>query len=1007
MTRQAVSHYRILEPLGKGAMGELYRAEDLRLGRKVALKLAVTGLDDPQFRHRFRSEARIAASLQHNHIVRIFDFDETPDGQLFIVMELINGQSLSEHLKTGNLSLSRRIQIIEEIADALSEAHRHGIVHRDLKPANILLNEKGEAKVLDFGLAKYFRPPDPAEVDLFAKTQSPSETKEGTVLGTPQYMSPEQTRGDEADARSDLFSLGVMLYECLTGQLPFPGNTLAEICGRIQFVEPKAPSSVNPVVSEELDRIVMKALAKQPDERYQTADEMLADLSTERARVSGYHQIVVQPTPADDATNRATIANQLRTTVIGSRLQSRWALFVPILAAFIGLSVWLKTWPFGNSIHEPSSKAQLRFRDGLSALQDGAYFTASKLFKEALNADDNFPIAHARQAQALAELDNLTSAQSHLTRILHLVPDQTRLPKLDQLNLQAIANTVNGKFDDAIENYQSIVRLTPESDNVYLDLGRVYEKKGDLNAAAGTYRKAIQSNPQSAAAHLRLGAVLGLQNDMKAANSLFQEAEAIYQRLGNIEGVASVYYWRGVLHDKHNESLDAQKNLEQALLRADALNNRYLECLTRLQLSSVHFTDGRMTDAGREASKAEELAHNEGLDNLAARSLINFGNLLLSRGKYDLAESYFKRAIEFTKRNQVAHNLASARINLASLYVQLERNSDEAVQIAQQALDYYRSNSNRSDEIVALRIIARAYRNKGDFNLSQQTYEEWGKLTDQPNDRANLHFELGRLSVYQSDYPKAIRQFDEFIKLAESLKTSKAPLPLRRLGYALNNLADSYWRVGDYQNARIARDQALEICKKLKEGDQELEAFILLVDARMALSEREFSIAKTKSRESLDLVKETDSDVAIGAKSTLGVALVLSGTTNAGIEECQQAVELASKNNHGQRMLAEARLALAQAKIGAKSPVGTLNIALQLQNDFSRFGDLESEFQAWLIAALACEKDRSLAYKYAKNAERARLQLAQKWGALAYDRYTSRQDIQVLKERLAHLLIQK
>src|SRR5262245_1418821 len=200
MIGRIISHYRILDELGKGTMGIVYLAEDLRLGRKVAIKVAEATQNDAHSGERFLREARIAASLSHKNIATIHDCDITEDGLPYIVMEHLQGQTLSGHLRSGDFDLVRLIRIIEEVAEALAAAHHRGIIHRDIKPGNVMITDQNDVKVLDFGLAKYFSAVKPGEVDLFAKTIAQSETQAGTMKGTPNYMSPEQAKGDSAEA---------------------------------------------------------------------------------------------------------------------------------------------------------------------------------------------------------------------------------------------------------------------------------------------------------------------------------------------------------------------------------------------------------------------------------------------------------------------------------------------------------------------------------------------------------------------------------------------------------------------------------------------------------------------------------------------------------------------------------------------------------------------------------------------------------------------------------------
>ena len=266
--------YRIQRKLGAGGMADVYLAEDQELGRRVAIKILNSrhGNDD-QFIERFRREAKNAAALNHPNIVSIYDRGEAED-TYYIAMEFLDGRTLKELIVgRGAAPINVAIEYARQILSALRFAHRHGIVHRDIKPHNALVDGDGRVKVTDFGIAR-------------AGTSQMTET--GSIVGTAQYLSPEQARGGEVDPRSDLYSLGVVLYELLTGKTPFDGETPVEIAMKHLSTTPKPPSKLRPDVPRELDMVVMRALAKNPDERYQSADEMEADLErvARGARVS-------------------------------------------------------------------------------------------------------------------------------------------------------------------------------------------------------------------------------------------------------------------------------------------------------------------------------------------------------------------------------------------------------------------------------------------------------------------------------------------------------------------------------------------------------------------------------------------------------------------------------------------------------------------------------------------------------------------------------------------------
>ncbi len=354
MLGKTISHYRILEKLGQGGMGEVYLAEDTRLGRKVALKFLAPELArDHESLLRFRNEARAAAELSHPNIATLHDIGET-DGEPFLVLEYLKGQSLRDRIAQGPLSIDDVIRIGKALAAGLAEAHAHGIVHRDIKSANVMLTRKGGVKILDFGLAR--------------REDATQITRSGTALGTVAYMSPEQIRGEAADQRSDIWSMGVVLYECLTGRPPFFGEAGA-ITHQILSAEVTPPTALRTGVPLELERAVLRCLEKDAALRCQHADDLLAELK------------VLESPPHPKSGSAAPTASGNFSSVTAPGNTRRVLLLAVVLiaaATWIGLKLWGAGEPTPTQPQGEPSVAVIDFQDapGEDGLRTGATMTS-------------------------------------------------------------------------------------------------------------------------------------------------------------------------------------------------------------------------------------------------------------------------------------------------------------------------------------------------------------------------------------------------------------------------------------------------------------------------------------------------------------------------------------------------------------------------------------------------------------------------------------------------------
>jgi serine/threonine protein kinase len=366
---RTVSHYRILSPLGAGGMGVVYLAEDTRLGRQVALKfLPATWSQDTKALDRFRVEARAASSLSHPSICAIFDIGQDGDTP-FIVMEALKGTTLRDRILKGPLKVADVLEIGMQLADALEAAHAQGIVHRDIKPANIFLGERNRVKVLDFGLAKLTGPgsaPSGATDTTSSNDRAKSNqmTQPGTALGTVSYMSPEQARGEPVDSRTDLFSLGAVLYEMVTGVQAFGGSTTAVVYDAILNRAPRPISSLNPLIPARLETVIATALEKDRDLRYQHASDLQAELKRIRRDLDTQSlagsQTVVVPS-RQSAPTAPVAAGAADTASVPPRAGANWPARIAILLASLVVAaaavLFFRGQPPGERAAAPASDA--------------------------------------------------------------------------------------------------------------------------------------------------------------------------------------------------------------------------------------------------------------------------------------------------------------------------------------------------------------------------------------------------------------------------------------------------------------------------------------------------------------------------------------------------------------------------------------------------------------------------------------------------------------------------
>ncbi len=990
MIGKTISHYRILGQVGEGGMGVVYVAEDLHLGRRVAIKIPHAGRDESHYRARFLREARSVSKLRHANIAAVHDYGETDDGQPFIVMELVSGQTLGDVLAGPGLSIARSVEVACQTAEALSEAHRRGVVHRDIKPSNVVIDDQGEVKVLDFGLAKQLHEDGAGGAD--AATLLSARTRSDVVIGTPLYLSPEQARGSKVDGRSDLFALGALLYECLTGRPAFSGSNVIEIGAQVLHFDPPPPSRYNPRVPAELDRLTLKALSKKPEDRFQSAAEFATELARVRARLPESDTSTTRRLAGVEVGHRSsaliTMAEALR------RPKFSPLTLVASLAALV-LVVVVVTYVRRPSPYRPGPEAAELYKAGVSAMREGSYYRASVLLSEAVAKEEMFALARARLAEALMEMDFIDRAKDEMFDVGRRVPDFSIYPRADALYLEAVSSTVGRDYGDAINAYRKLVELTPADPQAHLDLGRAYERDNQVEKAAGSYANATGLDPSHAVAFLRLGALHARRSNQPGAADAFDTAQKLYSQRGNKEGEAAVRYQRGRFFlQVQGKMKEARPEFEQALALARDAKNIHLEVQLLLQLAQALDVPA---EAQRVARQGFEAAQTNSMNDQVANGFITEGIVLFTKlDNPGEAEESYKRALQFAGVSKLKRYEALAYTNLGSLYEKQEK-LDEADKYLEKGHEFYRQGGYRNEADRTATLLARVKKRRGDYDGALKVFEELLRSADHSGDMmqvASLQRECGSVLGTQEQYARALQHYEQSIKAARALRNQTL------YAYSLFSQANVLWALGRYE-------EAAENFRKLNEPDpevgpvgKELHLNVRLAEAEMELSRQNYREAAAKADEALALLKQEKAPLKSAlawADGSLGVAESHARDSAHGRLLCAEAVRLAeSSGDPG--VGARAQFALALALLKGGDARGARDAALKAHEVYDRLGRADSAWRALALAGMAGRRagDETAAREHLERAETSLTQFQQSLGAEAA-RYLSRPDVQWLR----------
>jgi len=845
MIGQTLGHYRIEEKIGAGGMGEVYRAHDEHLDRDVALKvLPADALTDNAARKRFHKEAQALSKLSHPNIATIFDFD-TQQGVDFLAMEMIPGATLSSTLAAGPFDEGEVLKLGMQLADALAAAHARGVVHRDLKPGNLIVSPEGRLKILDFGLATLFKPTGEANV-----TRSITETQ--GVSGTLPYMSPEQLRGEPADARSDIYSAGTVLYEMATGQRPFPQSQGAELIGAILHQTPSPPSKLNPLITPALVDVVMKALDKGPAKRYQTARELLGALEA---------------------------AGGLTHETVGARREMsrpwrwRWPLAslggLLILGVIFGVNVGglrdrlrrgsAEVLSFRPSpIKTRRSVAVLGFKN-LSGRPDQLWLSTAlaEMLKTELAAGEQLRLIPGENVAQMKMSLSLPEEDTYSKATLNRIRKNVGTDNVIVGSYLALGNgqvRVDLRLQDASsgETLASVADSGKEAEVSDL-AARVGEKlreklgAGSVTTAdAGAVRAALPSNPEAARlyseglAKLRVFDALDARDFLEKTVTLDPNYASAHSALA---GVWTILGYDAKAKEEAKKSFELSENLS----REDRL-----------------MIEGRYRETVSEWDKAVEIYQTLWSffpDNLDYGVRLASAQTSAGKGKEALGTVDAMRKLPSPANEDPRIDQTEA--NAAESLGDFNRQQSAAAIAAKKA----KQQGAKLLEARALYSEGWAFQNLGRFKEAMQVADEskriYSAMRDQPGVGRVLAL-TGTVLLKQGEVPGALRAYQD------ALSVSRETGSRYGMSVALNNIANILLLRGDLSGAETQFEQARAIFHEI--GDKDYEGFALTNIASVLLLRGELSEAKISSERALALFRE------IGDKDGQAYALVATGS---------------------------------------------------------------------------------------------------------------------------------
>lgn len=881
--------FEIVKHLGSGGMGDVYEAIDRDLGTHVAVKLirgAVAG--DPNALARFRREIALARQVTHRSVCRVFDFfpaGEHNDSD-FLTMELLHGETLADKLRRdGPMTLDQALPLLRQIATGLDAAHSAGVLHRDLKGSNIFLVASSggpRAVLMDFGLARSSAGNDTVS------------TGSAWAAGTPAYMSPEQLEGNELGPASDIYSLGVVMYEMATGRAPHEGHSPLQIAVRRLKESPRAPRELTPSIDSRWESAILKCLAQSPKDRFANGAALIESLES----------------PAPIVT--WTTARK------------------PVFAAVAFLLAALVWYGYGKFSSPPPLRPDVArwYQEGVTALGDGSPTKAAKLFEQALSADTNFTAARCRLAEAYQELDMRDRAQEEM---LAAVNGKVRL-RAERAFCDGVQALLTGKWDEAIATFARREKAT----TAYIDKARWLERAARFKEAAQEYEQIVAGDGAQPGALLRLGVIRGQEGKNDEALKFFDQAARGFQALGNIEGLGETAYRRAIVV-AGNSVDNSAKLIDEAVRRASESGNALLHSRALRWRSELAQRRGEQQLARDAALEAVRVAEQAGLGGEAANAFIDLGYIPFAQSDYVKAESEYNDALRLARRYRAHRAEARAMLSLSQLYARTNRVA-EAYPALDAAIAYYSATGERRLLIQSYRLQGDALQSEGRLDEAMKAFQSAQSSSVTPEDQNQARLRLGSIASEQGNYSTAAEHYRDSVLFFEKAGNKALAQDYRiQLAYCyrlLGKIELAETELSSIEKAGPASPRIatlLELARASQEFEKALtDASLERLERLLASSKKKNEVWATREAEFHLCLKRAESDTPAKAKpycesaaarfsnerrrlTEIRIARALASMDSRAVaeQETRAAIDLAKQNNdrfnrwYGQLVLTE------------------------------------------------------------------------------------------------------